>query len=673
MKALFRKEFRENARLLVLGLIVFVILLLVEHRDFNDAMKSLPRGDRFARGEILQPLVAPLFQLETGFFCAIFGAVLGWLQMHHERHRDLWSFLVHRPMTRTGLFLGKIAGGLAVYAIGAGLPLAGFIVWARLPGNVPAPFEGAMLLPVMALFLLGVVYYFAGMLTGLRSARWCGSRGIPLGTALLATFASISMARPFAEALLVILIAGALLATAVWGAFHGNGSDRGQPAAGRAALAATLTFGAVVIAFLAMNLLITFLPRTDGPYRRSQYGMFKDGTLYRFNQEDGVITDVVDLEGKPLKDQPTGQAVAPTALNQRASRNVSFNVGFGEKPDRQEHYMVGSRHFSLWQATPDTIWYYWARHGRLVAYDAATRRFVGSLGPESFATNLRGNGDHFDRRSGFMSPPTTATTVYRVDLEQRRCIPLFTTTKDDPIGRAMEVQLDGYRWDYTVVATRQFIHLLTPDGKVVWKTPYAPGYPDYSSAMVSFLEPQGQFALWLSPSRAADARSGWKLPTHVTWLAGGQIVKAVDLPNTSIFGKDPGNRDRLFSFAMPSALLLLSPWLDRGEAPAVIPWAMVRVSLAVAVLICLPLSWWLGWRYRVPLGARLGWALFLLPTGIPGLLAFLSLHEWPAREACPQCRRLRVVDREQCEHCGAGFAPPERKGTEIFAPAGVAP
>jgi hypothetical protein len=27
-----------------------------------------------------------------------------------------------------------------------------------------------------------------------------------------------------------------------------------------------------------------------------------------------------------------------------------------------------------------------------------------------------------------------------------------------------------------------------------------------------------------------------------------------------------------------------------------------------------------------------------------------------------------VVDRGQCEHCGADFAPPEKNGTEIFEP-----
>jgi hypothetical protein len=47
----------------------------------------------------------------------------------------------------------------------------------------------------------------------------------------------------------------------------------------------------------------------------------------------------------------------------------------------------------------------------------------------------------------------------------------------------------------------------------------------------------------------------------------------------------------------------------------------------------------------------------------------LALQEWPARVACPRCRRPRVVNRDTCEHCGAPHASPTPDGTEIFEPA----
>jgi hypothetical protein len=90
--------------------------------------------------------------------------------------------------------------------------------------------------------------------------------------------------------------------------------------------------------------------------------------------------------------------------------------------------------------------------------------------------------------------------------------------------------------------------------------------------------------------------------------------------------------------------------------------------LAGALLISLPIGWWLGSRYHFSLTAQAGWAVFHVLFGVPGLLAFLSVQEWPAREACAKCKRLRLVDRAQCEHCGAEWAPPQKTGTEVFAP-----
>src|SRR5262249_55774851 len=57
--------------------------------------------------------------------CAGFGAALGWLQIHHERPRDLWAFLVHRPITRTKIFFAKIIVGLLLYFLAVSLPLLG--------------------------------------------------------------------------------------------------------------------------------------------------------------------------------------------------------------------------------------------------------------------------------------------------------------------------------------------------------------------------------------------------------------------------------------------------------------------------------------------------------------------------------------------------------------------
>src|SRR5208283_370887 len=126
-----------------------------------------------------------------------------------------------------------------------------------------------------------------------------------------------------------------------------------------------------------------------------------------------------------------------------------------------------------------------------------TRRCIGSLGPNGFANDPSGGGDRFNAPDS--RTLQTATAIYRADLQNRATRILFTTEKDETILGATDVLPNGNDWDYTVVATKRYIRLLTPEGKVVWKTPNEQAYPDYGSVRVSFLEKPGQCALWFAP------------------------------------------------------------------------------------------------------------------------------------------------------------------------------
>ena len=57
--------------------------------------------------------------------------------------------------------------------------------WAAQPGHLPVPFQGRMLLPVLADIVNAGSFYFAAMVITLRRARWYGSRLLPAGLALL--------------------------------------------------------------------------------------------------------------------------------------------------------------------------------------------------------------------------------------------------------------------------------------------------------------------------------------------------------------------------------------------------------------------------------------------------------------------------------------------------------
>jgi len=100
-----------------------------------------------------------------------------------------------------------------------------------------------------------------------------------------------------------------------------------------------------------------------------------------------------------------------------------------------------------------------------------------------------------------------------------------------------------------------------------------------------------------------------------------------------------------------------------GDPPSALPFAVA------VCLLCAWLAIRLARQYAFSRLSTWAWALFVLLTGLPGLLAFLGANEWPLRQRCHSCGKKRVVTREHCEHCGVPFPLPARDGTEVLEPA----
>jgi hypothetical protein len=90
---------------------------------------------------------------------------------------------------------------------------------------------------------------------------------------------------------------------------------------------------------------------------------------------------------------------------------------------------------------------------------------------------------------------------------------------------------------------------------------------------------------------------------------------------------------------------------------------MLAVSLLAAAL-----AWYCCRRHDRYYQSSSGlWFVFVLLTGVPGLVAYLFHRRWPVLEKCPACGQDVPRDREACANCGAAFPPPESKGCEVFA------
>ncbi|NBV23620.1 MAG: hypothetical protein EBS05_17085 [Proteobacteria bacterium] len=156
-----------------------------------------------------------------------------------------------------------------------------------------------------------------------------------------------------------------------------------------------------------------------------------------------------------------------------------------------------------------------------------------------------------------------------------------------------------------------------------------------------------------------DETGGYPLP-HVKWVnADGSIREARDLPKLPDRNYQPNIVERIAIAFIPPSIPIWS-WKELYRI-----WNLLRI---VPAILCACVGWWLGRRNQFSRKAQVVWALHHLLFGLPGLLAFLTVHDWPVKVACPACKKPRAVDRNQCESCGADFAPPAKTGTEIFAP-----
>jgi hypothetical protein len=171
------------------------------------------------------------------------------------------------------------------------------------------------------------------------------------------------------------------------------------------------------------------------------------------------------------------------------------------------------------------------------------------------------------------------------------------------------------------------------------------------------------FAVWFYPDADTNQAAGWKMPVKILWIGPEHTVtKSAALPTLRPYNDNPWP-DKLAATLVPPSVLAYRAFLYSDKDIVIHGWRN-----AVLAALCAVLSWPRARRYNFSNGAIAGWALFIFLFGVAGLLGFLCVQEWPAREACPSCKKLRVVDRETCEHCQSPFSPAEKNGTEIFVP-----
>jgi hypothetical protein len=649
--------------------------------------------------------------LVLGLIAAVFGAVLGFLQVFPESHGDKRSLLLHRPLRPSQIFLAKASVGVALYLLAVGIPFAGAVAWIATPGHAAEPFRWPMTLPWLADILAGVVYYFAGMLTAQREARWYGSRSLGLGAAVLCTFL-VWVVPEFWQALLVVAVMSTLMGLAAWGSFVAGGAYGPQPLPARAALAATLVAG-----LLVLGVTIKLLAGGCVFERYQTYQTLdREGRVLVVRWRPGDIQSVTDLDGR----QP--EVLRGKQLDSSAIREIEAPASARASPMFQGYrspgrFFVRCRNES---SSGDERWFYVPEEGLLRGYDGLSKRLIGSCGPDGFVPagrepreRFHGEAYHttFLYEAGpayFLSLPDG---VYALDFARHTIRTLFTPPKGQTVLAAARWKDDGKKWSRAFVLTDQSVHVLDEAGAPLLSAPLAYDREEYGRVSVAQLEAPRRFAVWYEPSWYLWPESGKTMPSYLVEydVAGRELARRTvpprplnaAPPGLALFGlatppaeaaviagatresvamarQKQGLEVRPLAFFVAVPTQLFIPGAGPDMAACGVEIVAYRALIVLSALACDAVCFLLARRHSFSRAGRIGWGLCGLLFGPAGLLAMLAVPQWPARVTCPACRRPRVVTRDTCEHCGAAHAPPAPDGTEIFeetartAPVGVA-
>jgi hypothetical protein len=681
MKSLLWKECHENLKWAVLAALVFggVIFLLGP------------------------ALMSPGLLLFLTPIAAMAGAVLGFLQVFFESDGDKRSLLLHRPMSRSRIFLGKAAAGVGLYLLAMGIPFACYVAWVATPGHVAEPFRWPMVLPGLADILTGVAYYFAGMLIAQREARWYASRGLPLVTALLCSF-FVWMLPEFWHAVLAVVILGALLAVAAWGSFLTGGAFATQPLLGKAALSAALVAALLVLGIpvkLFVWLPFHFVGLPAPRANMTRYYVDREGGMMVARFRQGEIESLTDREGgePPLLNGKPLSFLALMDMCAPLSADVAPRFRSYRNPGR--FFMRCENNTSR----DSERWFYVSDEGLLVGYDSLSRRVIGSCGPDGFvpagqqpATRFEGEPykDTFLWQTASADRLSFPGAVYLVDFDSRTVRKLYTPAEGETVLGAVPAQGEGR----TFVLTDRSARVVHRTGRVLFSAPFVVDPDNYGVVRLAELKNPERWLVRYEPSWFMGSDLGNVTPVElVEYDPAGHEVARGTLPPTPVL-ESSGTQALLGAITPPAEAALLT-WAtghsiasarQNGgrEVPPLLLFLVLpgqyfnpfdtgvtasggtilayRGLILLSALICGLVCFLLARRYSFSRAGCLAWSLCGLLFGWAGLLLMLAVEEWPARVACPGCRKPRVVTRDICEHCGARRAPPAADGTEIFEP-----
>jgi hypothetical protein len=130
----------------------------------------------FVSGELLEYI---------GLTVGTLGLALGFWQTVGEDVRGTWPFWLHRPVRREWMIGIKVVVGLVLVTAAGAIPILVSGLWFSRPGTRAAPFYWWQTGAAWQFAIVGPLLYLGAFYSGLRDAKWYGTRLLPLGAIAL--------------------------------------------------------------------------------------------------------------------------------------------------------------------------------------------------------------------------------------------------------------------------------------------------------------------------------------------------------------------------------------------------------------------------------------------------------------------------------------------------------
>lgn len=637
-----------------------------------------------------------------GMFAPFVGAIFGFWQSYRESTGDIWSFAMHRPVSRHAVVGAKVVVGLAALLVVTTVPYAIAMWWQAMPGHVPAPFDRSLWLGGIADIVSGFMFYGAGLYAGARRSAVL-TRGLGFAPAVLAMILTSDVAS-FWVALTIYLTVGLLLIASAWSTFISASDHEDQPLWGQVAnvlTAATASFVAIGVLSMVVSALLPE-PAPMRPVRAPRPHAFITGegrlAVVQSIPSDSVpglaLGVVTDLAGRRLPEYNGPDGIRGIGRNVLVTSVQPIDTMSSWLRWRRPTYRSANQWVTrLFPMVGDPFWFYERRSGLISVYDRGSKRLQGWLGPDGYSAHpvkprarfsgaFRHGPPGYPERRGYL---VLSDAVYHLDgLAAPRLV--FRA----PAGETV-IGADTSRWARSQeppLAKASRFTLVTTDRRT-----YVLNAAD-SVELTSDHEPMGnawnpQVSVVRAPLSEGNATFVWYSATF-----GDTLNRVLEFRGTS---DSPVGRHVFPGYPWTETLgNLVAPGMAIGGMPAVssvtfaagynifpglevvsfggrVPpeeRAEVYRALMIATGVFLVLAAYTGWLCRRYAFSRERTVVWVALTALMGPLALLTmwlLLEWPARVPCASCARPRVVTRERCGHCNAPFPAPEPDGTEVFA------